>query len=819
MADSIVVSESQATSGQPEEHGGQKLSAFLCWAVVFADIGTSVYYVPGILWHQVQWQSGLFVLLTLIAFTLLVFTYAEVSVRFPEGGGVVTAAANGFGPLAGVVGGMFILTSYFLTSAISSFSGLLYFSTIFTAIYPYVLIITIAMVILLGALNFWGIKESANVSALIAVAALISDFVILVVVFVNVPLDTIGQVIQKVLSGNLSGVTILIGFSGAFLAFSGLESISQLSPVMALPRRKTVSWALALVALTVGITSPLLTIFSTVLLNSPDLLATTNISMVVNPTPETFVTDLGGTYGGVALSIATALAASTLLVFACNTAIIGAYHVFMALSRMGYLPKFITHINAWRGTPHNAILLATIIPVVVLIGVQGQIDILGDLYAFGLLGAFSMTCLSMSVIRFRERRGSKHVSAVGIAEQSMHAGVVAPTGASWPSRIKGAAGARMNPQVAARLRMASAQTHRQLQPWTERLKLGWPTINFYLGVFTTLLVVVAWLTNLFSKPAATIFGGGFTVLGVAIAYFYHQRLQQQGVAPVAPMQRLQRMADSLLVALSSVSASEHNRAVIDAAIETADNHQLVFLYLSRKPTQSPRFMQFADPYLTDIEAQRTLTYASNKARRAGIKASFVYRLGGAGQVIDIWRVIRPDEIIAEAVVAKKVSQYVPPDYVRYQQEDGVRVAHYVRRQPIPTHRATPPVRAGSGIAIGDRLPRPPEQNPPPIPPLAPEAAPAKRNMGAERAPAPRPTLPPQPAQPAQPTKPYQRRPAAEVPPMEPSDLPEGAISSSDDDEDWIWTGTDLVRKSANDSNDSNDSNPASAPESGQPPES
>lgn len=234
MADSTVVMESQL----PSEHGGgHKLSAFLCWAVVFADIGTSVYYVPGILWRQVQWQAGLFVLLTLVAFTLLIFTYAEVSVRFPEGGGVVTAAASGLSPWAGVIGGTFILGSYFLTSAISSLSGLLYFSTIFQAITPYVLLITIVVIILLGFLNFWGIKESAIVSAAIAVAALISDFAILLIVLINVPLPTIGRVFEKVFSGQLDGVTILTGFAGAFLAFSGLESISQLSPVMKQPRR------------------------------------------------------------------------------------------------------------------------------------------------------------------------------------------------------------------------------------------------------------------------------------------------------------------------------------------------------------------------------------------------------------------------------------------------------------------------------------------------------------------------------------------------------------------------------------------------------
>jgi len=31
---------------------GKKLGFVLCWAVVFADIGTSVYYTPGILFNE-----------------------------------------------------------------------------------------------------------------------------------------------------------------------------------------------------------------------------------------------------------------------------------------------------------------------------------------------------------------------------------------------------------------------------------------------------------------------------------------------------------------------------------------------------------------------------------------------------------------------------------------------------------------------------------------------------------------------------------------------------------------------------------------------
>src|SRR5881275_742845 len=62
--------------GKPEHRRG-RLGPFLCWAVVFADIGTSIYYVPGILYGRVGNLAGFFVLLTMSAFVLLTLKYAE----------------------------------------------------------------------------------------------------------------------------------------------------------------------------------------------------------------------------------------------------------------------------------------------------------------------------------------------------------------------------------------------------------------------------------------------------------------------------------------------------------------------------------------------------------------------------------------------------------------------------------------------------------------------------------------------------------------------------------------------------------------------
>ena len=49
----------------------RQLNWFLAWAVVFCDIGTSVYYVPGILYGHVKDATPFFVLLTTGGFILL----------------------------------------------------------------------------------------------------------------------------------------------------------------------------------------------------------------------------------------------------------------------------------------------------------------------------------------------------------------------------------------------------------------------------------------------------------------------------------------------------------------------------------------------------------------------------------------------------------------------------------------------------------------------------------------------------------------------------------------------------------------------------
>lgn len=439
------------------QSGGKKrLGPVLCWAVVFADIGTSVYYTPGILYDEVHSLAATFVLMTGIAFVFLAAKYSEIASRYREGGGVVAVAGEAFGPYAGALGGMLITVDYFLTTSISSVSGLQYFSSLVPLGSALVPTVAVAL-LLLGILNGIGIKESASVTLGIAVMALCIDVVVIGVVGVQLTATEWGEIGRGLVQfETLSPTQTLVGFAGAWLAFSGLESISQIAPAMAAPRERTSRRAMVLVTLTVLATSPLLTAFSTLL------------RRVDKSESERFISELGWAYGAFGLKLAVVMTASVLLLFAANTAIIGGYHVFRALAQQRFLPEVMARMSPRFGTPHIAIAVATIVPVMVVVATAGDLVLLGHMYAFGLLGAFSLSSSGLDVVRWREgRRG----------------------------------------------------------------------LEFWLGAATTVVVVTAWITNIVTKHLATYFGGGVTLLGLAVAVALRRGWLARWLKPVPYISR------------------------------------------------------------------------------------------------------------------------------------------------------------------------------------------------------------------------------------------------------------------------------------------
>jgi amino acid transporter/nucleotide-binding universal stress UspA family protein len=442
----------------------RQLTWFLAWAVVFCDIGTSVYYVPGILYGHVKDATPFFVLLTTGGFILLALKYIEITWRNPEGGGVVTITTKAFGPMWGCLGGMLITVDYFLTTAISAVSGFQYIGSIFSAVDNHIVLLSCAGVGVLAALNIIGIRESATVALVMASTAFFVNLVVIGCAVVTMNAEQWQNVLSHLsLRKEVSPYELLVGFSAAWLAFSGLESISQLSPAMRFPLRRTTRLAMAAVILTMIVTSPVLTALSIGLV--PDQLKATQ--------SERFISELGLVVGGLGIKLAVVLTASSLLLFASNTAIIGSYHVFLALARQGFLPKILELRNRAFNTPHIAVLIATSVPVLLILLTRGHLLLLGDMYAFGLLGAFVFSSFSLDAIRWR---------------------------------------------------------------------LGRRDFGFWIGVLTTLMVMVAWGVNLIEKQLAPYFGGAVTLIGMLIAIGVRRAWFIEALTQIPFIERLQARA-------------------------------------------------------------------------------------------------------------------------------------------------------------------------------------------------------------------------------------------------------------------------------------
>lgn len=654
---------SQAKEGEGKK---QQLGPLLCWAVVFADIGTSIYYVPGILYGTVNKLAGFFVFLTMIVFILLTFKYVEVTYRFPQGGGVVTVSALAINKWFGALGGMFILVDYFLTATISCLSGILYLSVVVPILGPQSVFlgfgiavwITVLVLVLLGILNWVGVSASAKVSMVGATIAFISDIAILVTVFTHISFPDFLALFSKMFAGqHLTFTTFLAGFAGSFLAFSGLESISQLAPEMKLPRRLVGKMALFLVVLTVGITSPLLTMLSTLL--EPRAAADPVQSAQI-------ISILGGRWGGAFLQTEVAISASALLIFAGNTAIIGSYHVFLALSHMEFFPEILTRRNKLRDTPHNAIALAVGIPIIVLLLVKGDINILGDMYAFGLLGAFSLTCLSMDIVRYRTRKARKR----GQEELAQNDG--RPTQEQQSSaKDKSESNEDKVEDRATEETTPTAEQPEREGRWTRS------TLNFWLGILTTVLVVIAWSTNLINKPLATAFGGSVSVLGMGIAYINYSRHKKRGRVPVIVTQREQQLPGSILAVLTP--GPEHNKAVIDTAVKNKEHMPVTFLYIGKNSSdRKPEVFRLTSPHLEDAQAKEEFGTANHMAQEANVPSFFVYRHKEPNAVQHVWQVVQPSDMIIAAESVPDLTG-IKPDLVRYEDTEAGKVAHLLKQ--------------------------------------------------------------------------------------------------------------------------------------------
>src|SRR5215472_5483820 len=135
-------------------------------AILYGDWGTSKAYVIGLAF-AIAGYSSFWLIAAMCALTALVgFNYMIVCRHYPDGGGVY-ASVRHRSQIVSIVGAFLLVADYIVTAAISALAAFQYLGFSHPEIFAGIAIVVI------GALNFFGPKNTAGLAFLISIPTLI----------------------------------------------------------------------------------------------------------------------------------------------------------------------------------------------------------------------------------------------------------------------------------------------------------------------------------------------------------------------------------------------------------------------------------------------------------------------------------------------------------------------------------------------------------------------------------------------------------------------------------------------------------------------
>jgi amino acid transporter/nucleotide-binding universal stress UspA family protein len=382
-----------AAEAGARRRGIASLGPVLAWAFAFADLGTSIYYVPGILFGQVGSLAPAYVLITTVVFVLVAAEHLEVAYRFPSGGGGVAAAVEAFGARVGVLSGALMVSAYLVAIALTVTTAAHYLATLHPPFFD-VRVFSVGALIFVAFASWVGVRGVARLTLVAALAALAVHVALLVAVIARFGPSDWAELFTNVRELRHQPFTTAVsGFAGAWLAFSGLESLAQIAPALREPRRRVIRVTTGLLVASVLVTVPVLTAVAVEAATAHRIGA-----------QGALLARVAQDYGGRHLQIAVVITGVVLLLLAVKVAFLGCYNIFQAIGEVGYLPAAIAKSHAHEEAARGAVVTVTVGALVLVLGTRGDPRLLAQLFSFGLLGSYAITSASVGLLRWRERR-------------------------------------------------------------------------------------------------------------------------------------------------------------------------------------------------------------------------------------------------------------------------------------------------------------------------------------------------------------------------------------------------------------------------------
>lgn len=423
----VLFGRALATSGG----GHLKLPVLLALPIFSSDALSSNAYateaILGVLLATVAATGTLhFALPIAVGISLLMLTvvlsYRQIIFAYPDGGGAYPVSRDNLGVLPSLIAGGSLLVDYVLTVAVSVAAGVAAIITAVPSLQPHIVPLCIAGILMLMLANLRGIKEAgwlfAGPAYLFIFSILATVVAGLFATFSSAPHVTeaarLGESYRATSSG-LKAVglyVVLQAFSQGCTALTGVEAISNTTPLFTEPRAKnaalTTAWMGGLaVTMFIGLT----------------FLA---VKFGIHTHLDSTRPDYRSVVGQVAdLSWPPALhwmfyvvqaATAAVLVIAANAAFAGFPQLTSMLARDNFLPRQLANVGD-RLAYSNGIILLSVFAIALVYIFHGIVNNLLNLYAIGVFTSFTIAQFGMvrRWLRTREKnwQSSLFLNALG----------------------------------------------------------------------------------------------------------------------------------------------------------------------------------------------------------------------------------------------------------------------------------------------------------------------------------------------------------------------------------------------------------------------
>lgn len=468
-------------------------------AIVLNDIASSAYYAGGEAEQFIGKSAPWFIFATMLLSYAVFQLYVESCSMFVRGG-VYRVVKEAMGGALAKFSVSALMFDYILTGPISGVSAGQYLAGLANELFAYAHLRIVlnanaaaAAFAIAATIYFWwenikGIPESSEKAlwimqlTTVMVVALIGwcGYTLLVrgghlppaPIPRNIVMSkhTLGWLSGTHIAQNFTVLAVLIGLGHSVLAMSGAESLAQVYREIEHPKLPNLKKSVFVIFIYSMVFTSLVSFFAVMII--PDRIRPRYFENLIGGLAMSLT---GPFVARLAFHIFVVVVGTLILSGAVNTAIVGSNGVLNRVSEDGVLSAWFRQPHPKHGTSYRIINIVVGLQIVMIIASRGDVTILANLYAFGVIWSFVLNGLAVLVLRYTQPEGREFKVPLNV-------------------------------------------------------RIGGKEVPLGVGIITLVLLSIA-LINLFTKPEATIGGvifSGLLFLGFEISERKIQRGRAQG---------------------------------------------------------------------------------------------------------------------------------------------------------------------------------------------------------------------------------------------------------------------------------------------------